>query len=543
MKRIIMYDTTLRDGMQGLGVNYSLGDKLQITEQLDDIGIDYIEGGFPLASEKEAAFFAEALKLNLRNAKITAFGSTRKPGGEIIEDAHIQALLFSEAPTVTIVGKAWTEHVQRVLETDTEENLAMIFESIEYLKNQGREVIFDLEHFFDGYKDNPAYAVSVLKTAEEAGADALVLCDTNGGCLFHEVTAIIKALPEGLHAPLGVHFHDDTGMAVANSLAGVLAGAEHVQGTINGWGERCGNTNLCTFIPDLVLKTDYVTGIDEHLEKLTTLSRFVAEKTNIIPDRRQPYVGEAAFSHKAGQHADVIAKAPSLMEHIEAGRVGNQRRIILSELAGKSTIIKTLAKYGEFGKNSKVVLSLMETLKEREAAGYEYEAAEASFDILVRKALGIYSHLLELNNYHLESYKTWEMPSKTVGRIFLASHGKQIMGAGVGVGPVETLDAALRDALQPFHDFIQKVSLTDYKVRVLEPERAAAAKVRVFITSSDHSRSWDTVGVNQNIIEASWEAIIDSLEYYYNNFVLPEVNYQQTGTNNTVHHGVQTARR
>ena len=521
MNRITIYDTTLRDGMQGLGVNYSLNDKLQITEKLDDIGIDYIEGGFPQASEKEALFFAEALRLNLKSAKVTSFGSTRKPGKKAAEDLHIQALLAAETPAVMVVGKAWTDHVSRVLETDPAENLAMIHDSIEFLKDRGREVLFDLEHFFDGYKANPDYAVQVLNTADEAGADALVLCDTNGGCLFHEVTRILKSLPGTLQASLGVHFHDDTGMAVANSLAAVLAGAVHVQGTINGLGERCGNTNLCTFVPDLILKTDYTTGMDDTLDRLTTLSRFVAEKANIIPDKRKPYVGEAAFSHKAGQHADVIAKAPRLMEHIDAGMVGNKRQIILSELAGKSTIVKKLAKYGEFPKNSAVVRELMETLKTRESAGYEYEAAEASFDILIRKALGLYEPLLELNNYHLESYKTWEIPSKTVGRVFLVSHGKQIMGAGVGVGPVETLDAALRDALNPFHDFIGMISLTDYKVRVLEPERAAAAKVRVFITSSDHTRSWDTVGVNQNIIEASWEAIIDSFEYYYNNFIRP----------------------
>ncbi|MBN2049524.1 MAG: citramalate synthase [Spirochaetales bacterium] len=520
MKRITIYDTTLRDGMQGVGVNYSLRDKLLITEKLDDIGIDYIEGGFPLASDKEAAFFSEAQKLRLKHARICAFGSTRKPGKKTDQDPHMQALLAAETPSVTLVGKAWIDHVSQVLETTPEENLAMIFDSIQYLVSRGKEVIFDLEHFFDGYKQNKAYTLEVLQAASQAGSSCLVLCDTNGGCLFNEVTEILHELPQDLAAPFGVHFHDDTGMAVANSLAGVLAGATHVQGTVNGWGERCGNMNLCTFIPDLVLKTTYKTGVNNHLEKLTTLSRFVAEIANIIPDKRQPYVGEAAFSHKAGQHADVIAKAPSLMEHIDASQVGNRRKIILSELAGKSTIIKKLSRYGRFDKDSQVVSSLITTLKERETAGYEYEAAEASFDILVRKSLDLYTPLLELNNYHLESYKTWEIPSKTIGRIFLQSHGKQIMGAGVGIGPVETLDAALRDALTPFHSFIKNISLTDYKVRVLEPERAAAAKVRVFITSTDHTRSWDTVGVNQNIIEASWEAIIDSFEYYYNNFVL-----------------------
>ncbi len=516
-KKIAIYDTTLRDGMQGLGVNFGLEDKIQITEKLDEMCVDYIEGGFPFASEKESAFFDAFRKKNLKHAKLVAFGSTRAPGKKAAKDPHIQALMNAETPTVTIVGKSWLAHVEKVLKTNPEENLAMIHDSITYFKQEGKEVIFDLEHFFDGYRIHPEYSVRILKTASEAGADVNVLCDTNGGTLPGDVYRIISALPRDL-APLGVHFHEDCGTAVANSLLGVDAGAVQVQGTINGWGERTGNANLCTIIPNLCLKTDYKLAVSENLSQITSLSRFLFEKANIIPVKRQPYVGEAAFSHKAGQHADVLQKASELMEHIPGEMVGNSRQVLLSELAGKSTIVKKLAKYGDYDKKSKQVSELLILLKEKEAQGYEYEAAEASFDLLARKNLGLYTPLLELNNYHLESYKTGGLPSKTVGRIFISSDKKQIMGAGVGVGPVETLDASMRDALRTFYPFLDKISLIDYKVRVLNPEQAAAAKVRVFITSTDHAHSWDTVGVSENIVEASWEALVDSLEYYFNNF-------------------------
>lgn len=519
-KNIIVYDTTLRDGMQGIQINYSLTDKIQIAHKLDEMKIDYIEGGFPFSNEKESSFFKTMRKEKLNHSKIVAFGSTRKPGGKAKDDPHIEALLESEMPVAMIVGKTWKAHVAEVLNTDPKENLEMIYDSISFLKSEGKEVLFDLEHFFDGYKDDPEYAVEVLKTATKAEADALVLCDTNGGILPPEVITILKALPLDALKPLGVHFHNDSGCADANTLVSLDYGVTHVQGTVNGWGERAGNANICVFVPNICLKTPYTTNMGDQLKHLTSLSRFVSEKANIIPDRRQPYVGVAAFSHKAGQHADVISKAPHLMEHIDGRLVGNERRILLSELAGKSTILKKLSKYGDFNKNSDEVKDLLKILKGKENEGYEYEAAEASFDILIRKTIDMYTPLLNLNNYHLESYKTWEYPAKTVGRIFLSSEGKDIMGAAVGIGPVETLDAALRDALLPFHSFLKKIALIDYKVRVLNPQKAAAAKVRVFITSTDHELTWDTVGVSQNVIEASWEAIVDSMEYYYNNHVI-----------------------
>ncbi|KGE73865.1 citramalate synthase [Spirochaeta lutea] len=516
-KSVAIFDTTLRDGMQGLEINYSLEDKLSIAKKLDEIGIDYIEGGFPLSNDKEAAFFNHCKSMSFSHAKIASFGSTRKPGGKAESDGHIRALLEAQTPVVVIVGKTWMAHVEKVLGTTAKENLAMIADSISFLKREGREVVFDLEHFFDGYKDHRDYALEVLKTASHAGADVLVPCDTNGGTLPHEVSAIYEDLKSQSLAPLGGHFHNDCGTAVANSLAAVQGGAVHIQGTINGWGERCGNANLCAIMPNLTLKMGYHAACADHMEKLTSLSRFVAEKANIIPDKRQPYVGIASFSHKAGQHADVILKAAHLMEHLDGSLVGNHRQVLLSELAGKSTIVEKMKKYGSFEKNHPAVETLIRTLKDKENDGYEYEAAEGSFDLLMRQALGEYKQLIELKNYHLESYKTANAQSKTVGRMFLSDQGREVMGAAVCIGPVETLDGSLRDALSPHYPFLDGLRLTDYRVRVLNPESASAAKVRVFITSTNGDEEWTTVGVNENIVEASWEALVDSYEYYYNN--------------------------
>jgi 2-isopropylmalate synthase len=516
MSGVIIFDTTLRDGMQGQGINFSLEDKLQIALAMDEFGIDYIEGGFPLSNKKEAEFFHLLPKERLSHAKISAFGSTRKPCGKAAADPQVTALLSADTPVVTVVGKAWTAHVREVLQTTPEENLAMISDSVSFLKKEGREVIFDLEHFFDGYLEDPGYALKVLQTGTEAGADCLVLCDTNGGTLPAEVSRIMGELPRGKLAPLGVHFHNDSGTAIASSLAAIECGAVHVQGTVNGWGERCGNANLCVLIPNIALKQKREVFCGAKLTHLTSLSRFVAEKANMIPDKRQPYVGEAAFSHKAGQHADVISKAPRLMEHIDGALVGNERRVLLSELAGKSTIVKKLAKYGDFDKSSQIVGTLLEQLKTLEAEGYEYEAAEASFDLLIRKALGRYTPLLELSNYHVENYQSANTPSKSVGRVFIRVSDNLLMGAAVGDGPVDTLNGALRDALLPLFPDLAKIKLTDYRVRVLNPEKATAAKVRVFITTSDGEETWDTVGVSENIIEASWQALVDGMEFYYN---------------------------
>lgn len=516
-RNIAIFDTTLRDGIQGIEINFTLEDKLEIARKLDEMGIDYIEGGFPLSNQKEAEFFKRIKSMSIKHAHIASFGSTRKAGGKAESDSHIRALLEAETETVVIVGKTWTEHVLKVLGTDLEENLRMISDSISFLKKEGREVIFDMEHFFDGWKGNRDYALRVLNTGKENGADVLVCCDTNGGTLPHEVEAVYRDLAGRGFANLGGHFHNDCGTAVANSLTAVHHGAMHIQGTVNGWGERCGNANLCAIMPNLTLKMGYDASCRESMEHLTTLSRFVAEKANVIPEKRQAFVGVAAFSHKAGQHADVILKAPELMEHLDGSLVGNSRRILLSELAGKSTIVEKMRKYGNYEKNDSVVKELIKTLKLQESKGYEYEAAEGSFDLLMRKALGKYRPLALLKNYHLESYKTATSQSISVGRMFLDDSGTEVMGAAVGVGPVETLDAALRNALSPHYPGLYKVRLIDYRVRVLNPESASAAKVRVFITSSNGQDSWGTVGVNENIVEASWEALLDSFEYFLNN--------------------------
>lgn len=516
MKKISIFDTTLRDGTQGVGVNFTLNDKIEIAHALDEAGIDYIEGGFPLASKREADFFKITANETFKNAKICSFGSTRKPGTKAKEDSNTLALLNAKSPAVVLVGKAWDKHVTDVIKTTLDENLSMIEDSIKLFVEEGREVIFDLEHFFDGYKDNPEYSLKILQLATDMGASNLVLCDTNGGTLPGEVKTIIESLPQDKLANIGVHFHNDTGCAVANSVIAVQSGATHVQGTFNGWGERCGNANLCSIIPNLAIKLNYPLTMSDKMSKLTHLSRYIAEKANIIPEKNQPYVGTAAFGHKAGQHADVIIKAPHLMEHISGDKVGNERQILLSELAGKSTIIEKMNKFGSFTKSSPEVLELFNTLKEKEGEGYEYETAEASFELLMLKSLKKYKSLFELNNYHLETFKTWGLSSKTVGRIFLTVEGREFMGAGVGVGPVGTLDSAVRDALGAYHPFLNNMSLNDYKVRVLNPEDATKAKVRVFISSSDGERDWETVGVSENIIEASWQALVDSMEYYYN---------------------------
>jgi 2-isopropylmalate synthase len=516
-RKIAIFDTTLRDGMQGIEINYTLEDKLEIAQRLDELGVDYIEGGFPLSNEKEAEFFKRVKNMSFKHASVAAFGSTRKAGGKAETDGHIRALLDAETTTVVIVGKTWTEHVTKVIGTDLDENLRMIADSIGFLKSEGREVVFDLEHFFDGYKANPEYAVRVMEAGKSAGADVIVPCDTNGGTLPHEVQQIYRDLTNRGFEHLGAHFHNDCGTAVANTLVAVQEGADHVQGTMNGWGERCGNANLCAIMPNLTIKMDYEATCKPNMAHLTAMSRFVAEKANIIPDKRQAFVGVAAFAHKAGQHADVIIKAPHLMEHLDGAAVGNSRQVLLSELAGKSTIMEKLKKYGDFSKSDEVVKTLIEELKLRENDGYEYEAAEASFDLLMRKALGKYRSLVTLKNYHLESYKTASAQSHTVGRMFLDDDGTEVMGAAVGVGPVETLDAALRHALYPHYPRLKNIKLIDYRVRVLNPESASAAKVRVFITSSDGKRDWGTVGVNENIVEASWEALLDSFEFYLNN--------------------------
>ena len=520
MASLQIYDTTLRDGMQGMNIAFSLEDKLEIVRILDEFGIDYIEGGFPQSNQKEMQFFEECQKITFTHAKLAAFGPTCRSNVAADCDKNMRALLDAETDVVTIVGKTWKAHVTSVLGTDYKENQRMIADSVRFLKSQQKEVVLDFEHFFDGYKDDPEYALTLLKAGTDAGADLLVLCDTNGGTIPSEVIDIYQALPQESLATLGGHFHNDCGTGVANSIAATECGAMHIQGTINGWGERTGNTNLCVFIPNAIIKKKYPHPIAKSLHKLTYVSKFVSEKANIVPNIRQPFVGDAAFSHKAGQHADVIAKAAHLMEHIDSSVVGNTRNILISELAGRATIVLKMQKFGNFDKNSAEVHTLINMLKERESKGFEYEAAEASFELLMFRALGCYKTLGALTNWHLEHYKTANLDSKSLARIFIRLDKGEVMGAAVRVGIVETLDAALRDAIVEEYPFLEKVQLVDYRVRVLTPEAAAAARVRVFIASSEGKNRWETVGVHQNIIEASWQALFDSYEYYYNNFVL-----------------------
>lgn len=514
---IQIYDTSLRDGMQGMEINYTLEDKLEIAQALDDKKIDYIEGGFPLSNEKEEEFFRQVSKLKLKHSKIASFGSTRKPKSDVKKDINIQALLQVETQVVTIVAKTSPYHVQKVLKTSLDENLNMTFESVQYLKSQGREVILDLEHFFDGYKINPDYAIKVLQAGTEGGADVLVLCDTNGGTLVHEVQKIMAEVVQHNLAPIGVHFHNDCELAVANSLMGLEYGAVQIQGTINGWGERAGNANLISIMPNIALKDKrYTANCATEIHHLTYLSRFVADKANLTLDTRQPFVGHAAFTHKAGQHADVLLKSSDLMEQIKPEEVGNERHVILSELAGKSTILTKLSKFGNFSKDDEEVKHLIQILKKKEIEGFEYESAEASFELEILKEINMFTPLFSLKSYHLELYKSSFHQTKSVCRIFLEIDNQEVMGAAVGVGPVEVIDLAIRDALHEKFPAIRDIKIIDYRVRVLNPESSTSAKVRVQISNNIQDKTWSTIGADENIVEASWQALVDSYNYYFN---------------------------
>lgn len=517
MKKIELYDTTLRDGTQGIDINLSLADKIRAARKLDEMKIDYIEGGFPSSNGKDVRFFERMQKEHLSHAKLVSFGFTKSPETAAEEDPHLQAMLRAETEYVTMVGKAWKAHVEKILLTDSEKNLGMIYESVRFLKERGRKVFFALEHFFDGFTADRDYALAAMNSAAAAGADLLVMCDTNGGLLPVQLQNILNSMDTKGLPPLGVHFHNDCGTAVANSLIAVeYDNIAHIQGTVNGWGERCGNTNLCVLAPNIALKTMNKINISEKLDRITHVSKFFYELANVLPEKRQPYVGAAAFSHKAGLHADAVLKAGELIEHIPSSAVGNSRQILLSELSGKSTVLAKMRKFGEFSKNSKAVKSILSLLKSKEAAGYEYEGAEASFELLIAKSLKQYESFVELNNYHLETFKTGEAPAKTVARVFMTTNSKNVMGAGISIGPVDALNEAMRGALQPHHPFIRNINLVDYKVRIYDSQSGTAAKVRVLIRSTDGTREWDTVGVSENIIEASWEALVDSLDYYYN---------------------------
>jgi 2-isopropylmalate synthase len=513
MTKVALYDTTLRDGMQAEGVSFSLKDKLSIAKWLDGLGLDYIEGGYAASNPKEMQFFREVAQLGLANSKITAFGSTRRADCSVSEDISLNSILACKTPVATIVGKTWDLHVREVLGCSLDENLTICAESIAYLKRNGLETIFDAEHFFDGYKENPEYAMKVLAAAATAGADVLVLCDTNGGSLPDQLYEITRKVCDAFGSvTIGIHAHNDADCATANSLAAVRAGARHVQGTINGLGERCGNADLCAVIPGLAFKMGLETLRPEKMRMLTETSRFIFEIGNILPVMNLPYVGESAFAHKAGLHVDALRKSKRTYEHVEPELVGNERRFLISELSGKSNILAELEK-AKLTQDKKLAKKILERVQELENEGYQFEAANASFDLLIKKTMGTFKPSFELIKYHVTVEK------RRAGEIVTEATVKLRVGDGVehvvdeGDGPVNALDAALRRSLERFYPNIREMHLIDYKVRVVNARAGTAARVRVVIESRDKQSVWGTVGVSENIIEASWLALVDSVEY------------------------------
>jgi 2-isopropylmalate synthase len=514
MTRIKIYDTTLRDGTQAEGISFSLEDKVKIAQKLDELGIHYIEGGWPGSNPKDIKFFQRMKRIKLKNAKLTAFGSTRRAKYSAEKDPNIRALLGSGTEVVCIFGKSWDLHVKVALGVSLEKNLELIEDSISYLKKKQKEVIYDAEHFFDGYKDSPTYALKTLDVAQRAGADWIVLCDTNGGTLPFELSKIMREIRKKIKVPLGIHAHNDSGVAVANTLAAVEEGALQVQGTINGLGERCGNVNLCSVIPNLQLKM----GIDcikkKQLAKLTEVSRYIAELANLPHDERQPFVGNSSFAHKGGIHVSAVKKDPRTYEHILPDLVGNHRRILVSELAGRSNILYKAKEYGlDLEKKTPQTVKVLEDLKRLEDEGYQFEGAEGSFELLMKKALGKYRSLFDLEGFRVTVEKRKDGNLNCEATIKVKVEGIEEHTAAEGRGPINALDNALRKALEEFYPSLKKVRLTDYKVRVLDVKAGTAAPVRVLVEARDKKERWGTVGVSTNIIEASWQALVDSLEY------------------------------
>lgn len=511
---VCLYDTTLRDGTQGEGVSLSVEDKVKIALRLDQFGIDFIEGGWPGSNPKDMAFFERMREIPLEHATITAFGSTCRPNVAASEDDNLRALLESGVKAAAIFGKSWDLHVTDALKTTLEENLRMVADSVSYLKSQGLTVLFLAEHFFDGYKANPLYALRVLEAAEGAGADWVVLCDTNGGSLPHEVYDIVRTVKGSLQVQLGIHPHNDCELAVANAIAAVQAGAEQVQGTINGIGERCGNVNLISVIPNLQLKLGYRCVEDEQLQQLTKLSRFVAEVANMAMPNNQPFVGNSAFAHKGGIHVSAVLKDPKTYEHIEPERIGNKRRVLVSELSGQSNL---LAKTDELDIDVELdkqeAREIIQKIKEREFQGYQYEGAEASLSLMLLAAGGKLDSLFTLDSFKILMEKSRDRAILSEATVKLQVNGQLVHTAAEGNGPVNALDNALRKALETHFPCLAEMQLTDYKVRVLDESGATAAKVRVLIESGRNGEKWSTVGVSTNVIEASWEALVDSIRY------------------------------
>ncbi|MBW5445097.1 citramalate synthase [Cohnella sp. CFH 77786] len=509
---ITIFDTTLRDGTQGEGISLTAEDKVKIALKLDALGVQYIEGGNPGSNGKDIEFFRRIREMNLR-AKLTAFGSTRRKNSRCEQDINLKHLTESGAQAATLVGKTWDFHVHTALQTTLEENLAMILESLAFVRSRGMEALFDAEHFFDGYKANPEYALAALRKAKEAGASWIVLCDTNGGTLPEEIRDIVSKVVAEIDAPIGIHTHNDCELAVANSLAAVAAGARQVQGTINGYGERCGNANLCSVIPNLQLKMGYRAVSDEQLKMLTSVARYVSEIANAHMPVGQPYVGNAAFAHKGGIHVSAIMKDSKTYEHIEPELVGNKQRVLVSELSGQSNILSKAQELG-LDVNAEQARSreVIERIKELEHQGYQFEGADASLELLLRDAYGDTQDIFTVESFKMMVEKTAAgLVSEAIVKLTVG--GQQAYTVSEGNGPVNALDNALRKALVQFYPDINRIHLTDYKVRVLDEKDATAAKVRVLMESTDFKDTWSTVGVSSNVIEASWEALIDSIRY------------------------------
>lgn len=515
MENVTIFDSTLRDGAQAEGVSFSVEDKIKIVKALDELGVSYVEAGNPGSNPKDLEFFERIQSVKLNNIKVAAFGSTRRRGISPSEDGNVQALLGAGVATVAIFGKSWDFHVTDIINATLQENIEMIYDTILYLKEQGKEVVFDAEHFFDGYKNNSEYAFKTLEAAVQAGADCLCLCDTNGGTFPDEVFEITRKVAEKFPVKIGIHAHNDCGMAVANSIMAVKAGASHIQGTMTGFGERCGNTNLSTVIPNLQLKQNYKCIPNENMIKLTHIAREVSEIANLKLNEREPFVGKTAFAHKGGMHVDGVSKNSKSFEHIEPTLVGNERKFLTSEVAGRTTILSMIQRIApNIEKNSPETSEIIDRLKELEYEGYQFEGAEGGFELVIRKELGKYKPFFELENFKIIGEHSDESNNQSATAMIKVSvDGKREITAAEGEGPVNALDKALRKALEVFYPNLSDVHLTDYKVRVLDSNSATASKVRVLIESSDGNDSWSTVGVSKDIIEASWIALVDSIEY------------------------------
>ncbi|NWF94074.1 MAG: citramalate synthase [Syntrophaceae bacterium] len=510
-----IYDTTLRDGSQAEDIAFSVEDKIRIAQKLDDLGIHYIEGGWPGSNPKDIRFFQEIKKVRLSHAKIVAFGSTCRPGTLPEEDRNIQALIDAGTEVVTIFGKSWDIHPLEALNISLEENLKMIYQSVRFLKDRFSEVIFDAEHFFDGFKSNRRYALSALKAAQDARADWIVLCDTNGGTLPDELQSTIDEVKKEITVPLGIHVHNDADMAVANTLLAVKKGLALIQGTINGYGERCGNANLCSILPNLKLKMGIDCITDDQLEKITHVSRFVSELANLPHHKYMPYVGDSAFAHKGGVHVSAIRKSDVTYEHVQPERVGNRRRVLISDLSGESNILYKAAEYKiDLESRDPKVRMILNDLKRLENQGFQFEGAEGSFEILIKKALGQHKKFFELMGFRVIVEKRREEDPPLSEATIMVRVGDRIEHtAAVGNGPVNALDHAIRKALEKFYPELREVKLMDYKVRILSSKDGTAAQTRVLIESGDGKSTWGTVGVSENIIQASWQALVDSIDY------------------------------